>query len=287
MSITAKTAIVLFGCFTLLTIPSCDIHYDNGVSTEQAINVMNQSAQGVTIFKDITNQVTNIARHSDDSLLNRQISDSLIKNPYPSLSIEPFDNETWPKTITLNYGPVNHLCPDMRERRGKLIITATDFFENPGAEYKVDFENFYQSNYKVEGQTIITNLGKNNQDKTEYDISVTNAEINTPKSKIFSYNQNNKRVWEEGEETALNYEDDVYYIHGEQHGYSSDSVEFQMDISDKNPLDVWVKCRWIRAGVLDINVKSIPGISLDFGDGDCNNYATATYEGEEYIINME
>ncbi|MDA3819524.1 MAG: hypothetical protein PF590_03530 [Candidatus Delongbacteria bacterium] len=279
--------IIIFAWITLLSIPSCEIHYDNTVSTEQAINIMNQGAQGVTIFKDITNQITNIARYSDDSLLNRQISDSLIKDPYPSLSIEPFDNETWPKTITMNYGPVNHLCPDMRERRGKLIITATGLFENSGAEYTVSFENFYQSNYNIQGQLTITNLGKNDQDKTEYEISASGININTPDAKTFYYNQNNTRIWQEGEETPLNYEDDVYYVNGEQFGYSSDSVQYKMSISDKKPLDIWVKCRWIRAGVLNIDIETIPDISLDFGDGECNNYATATYDGEEYIINMD
>jgi hypothetical protein len=282
-----KIFIVLFSGFSLIAIPSCEIHYDNTVSTEQAINVMNQGAQGITIFKDATTQVINVARYSDDSLLNRQIRDSLIKDPYPSLSIEPFDNDSWPKTITMNYGPVNHLCSDMRERRGKLVITATDLFENAGAEYNVTFENFFQSNYKVEGQFTVTNLGRNDQDKTEYDISASNISINTPKAKTFYYNQHNTRTWVEGEETSLDYEDDVYYIRGEQYGYSSDSTEFNMSISEKNPLDIWVKCRWIRAGVLTIEVETIPEISLDFGNGECNNYATATYDGEEYIINMD
>ncbi|MGC9331840.1 MAG: hypothetical protein ACP5DZ_08205 [Bacteroidales bacterium] len=282
-----KILIILFAWITLLSLPSCEIHYDNSVSTEQAINIMKQGAQGVTIFKDITNQVTNIARHSDDSLLNSQISDSLIKDPYPSLSIEPFDNETWPKTITMNYGPVNHLCPDMRQRRGKLIIRATDYFENPGAEYTVSFDNFFQNNYQVKGQFTVTNLGRNNQDKTEYKISASDISINTPKAITFYYNQNTIRTWEEGEATPLNYEDDVYYVNGELFGYSSNSVRYDISISEKNPLDIWVKCRWIRAGVLTIEVETIPDISLDFGDGECNNYATATYDGEEYIINMD
>ncbi|MEA3447496.1 MAG: hypothetical protein U9Q98_03465 [Bacteroidota bacterium] len=282
-----KICIVLFSGFSLIVIPSCDIHYDNTVSTEQAINIMNQGAQGVTIFKDITNQGINVARYSDDSLLNRQIRESVVKDPYPSLSIEPYDNETWPKTITMNYGPVNHLCPDMRERRGKLIITATDLFENSGAEYTVSFENFYQSNYHIQGQLTITNLGKNDQNKTEYDISASDIRVNTPKANTFYYNQNTTRTWEEGEGTSLDYEDDVYYITGEQYGYSSDSVRYDMSISEKNPLDIWVKCRWIRAGNLTIEVETISDISLDFGDGECNNYATATYDGEEYIINMD
>ncbi len=284
----AKIAIYYFTFAGLLLInTACELNIESTVSTEQTLTALKQSSQSTTIFKDVFNEINNTARYVDDSINDRNDAEPVVKDPFPSLSIEPFDATSWPKTIILDYGPVNHLCSDMRERRGKLIIEATDLYSNQACEITTQFENFYQDNYKVEGKHTITYTGDNEQGFPVFDISVENGMIYAPDAKAYSFEQNTQREWVEGSETLLNYEDDVYLLTGEQDGYSSDSIKYDIEIRNDSPLDIWVKCRWVRAGIIDIKIKDVPDVTLDFGEGECDNYATASFNGNEYLINME
>jgi hypothetical protein len=272
----------------LVFISACEITYVSNVTTEQTLTVLEQSSQSTTMFKDIFNQVNNTMRYAEDSIKEVNEAKPVVKDPFPALSIEPFDSETWPKTITLDYGPVDHLCSDMRERRGKIIITATDFYSQPGSKLSIVFDNFYQDNYKIEGTQSIHFVEISKDSLPQFDVMVENGTIHAPDAKTYHYTQETHREWKEGSNTPLLYEDDVYEITGIQEGFSSDSIEYTLSIRDESPLNVWVKCRWIRAGVLDIDILSMDDdITLDYGEGECDNYATATFRGSEYLINME
>jgi len=273
---------------TLIFLSACETTYDNNISTEQTIRVLEQSSQSTTVYKDIFNQVNNTMRYAEDSINEANEAKPVVKDPFPALSIEPFDSDTWPKTITLDYGPVDHLCSDMRERRGKLIITATSFYSQPGCELRIQFDNFYQDNFKIEGTQTINFVEISNDSIPQFDVAIENGIIHAPDAKTYQFTQQTHREWQEGHSTPLLYEDDVYKITGVQEGMSSDSIEYDISIRDNSPLDVWVKCRWIRSGTMDINIHSMDDdITLDFGDGECDNYATATFRGSEYLINME
>ena len=270
--------------FTLLQ--SCETENGDRVTTEEALRAIDENAQASALFKDAFNEANDAAVYADDSLNGTIERGQFSSDDEPAITITPFDLETWPKTIVVDYGTENMTCADMRDRRGKINIVATDFYRNTGCTLTVTFDEYYQDDHKAEGTKTIVNQGENEEGNLVYDVMVENGTITTPENISFGFEQNTTREWAEGEGT-VNPWDDVYYITGSQDGLSSDSVNYTLTIDDDNPLNVLIGCRWIRAGILNIDIEDIPTISLDYGEGVCDNAATVTIYGDEYLINMQ
>ncbi|MDA3910566.1 MAG: hypothetical protein PF448_04325 [Bacteroidales bacterium] len=265
-----------------------DDNQDNTqITNEQALQVISDYAIAQNMFAEATDEADNAARVSDDSLENNKGGKAVRDGSYPEISITPFDLETWPKTIRVDYGPINMMCEDGRNRRGIINIVATDFYRNSGSELTTTFEDFYQNNYKVEGTRICTNNGENTAGNLTYGLIVNDGHITTPESKHIYYEENTVREWVAGEETLLNPWDDNYLITGDQTGVSSDSIDYQLNIHTTSPLDVLVACKWVRAGLLDLDIEDFPTITINYGDGTCDNQATATIYDVEYPIVLE
>lgn len=265
---------------------SCETENNDQVSTEEALRAINENAKAAALFKDAFNEANDAAMHADDSLNGTIERGQYSYEDEPAISITPFDLTSWPKTIVVDYGAENMMCSDMRERRGIINIVASDFYQNPGCTLTITFEEFYQENHKIEGTKTIINQGENSEENLVYDVIVENGKITTPDNVSFYFDQNTQREWKEGSET-INPWDDVYDITGSQEGISSDSVNYTLTIDDNHPLNVLIGCRWIRAGILAIDIEDIPTITLDYGAGVCDNAATVTISGNEYYINME
>ncbi len=259
------------------------------LTNEQAMDAIGDYAKAQNMFTEATDEAESAARTSDDSLDNRggNPPKQIKTDSFPQITIEPFDLETWPKTIRVNFGEENMLCEDGRQRRGVINIHATDFYRNPGSKLTTTFDDFYQNDHKVEGTRICTNNGENTAGNLTYTLEVINGHIITPEGDHLYYEENTEREWVAGEETLLNPWDDNYLITGDQSGISSDSVNYSLTIHDVDPLDVIVNCKWIRAGKLDLNIEDFPLITIDYGIGTCDNEAEATINGVDYPFYMQ
>ncbi|MDA3942494.1 MAG: hypothetical protein PF694_03005 [Bacteroidetes bacterium] len=265
---------------------SCEIETSKTVSIEEAVKTVTENAEAAAIFKDIFNEVNDAAFYADDSLSGKYKKGQFNSDDEPIITITPFDYNTWPKTITVDYGEHNMACTDMRERRGVIEIIASDFYRNPGCELEISFNEFYQNDYKIEGYKHITYQGDNEEGNPVYLIQVNAGEITTPEDLSYSFEQNLEQTWIEGQLSESPW-DDVYLITGNQEGLSSDSVSYTILIENENPLNVRVGCRWIREGILSIKIDDFQDIKLDYGEGVCDNAATVTIYGDEYLINMQ
>ncbi len=276
--------------FTILILTgllfSCEIETNKRVSIEEAVNTVNENAQAAAIFKDIFNEVNDAAVYADDSLSGKYEKGQFNSDDEPIITITPFDYNTWPKTITVDYGEENMACADMRERRGVIEIVASDFYRNPGCELNVSFSEFYQNDHKIEGYKNVIYQGDNEEGNPVYLIQVEAGKITTPEGLTYSFEQNLEQTWIEGQISESPW-DDVYVITGNQEGISSDSVSYTLLINDANPLNVCVGCRWIREGILTIKIEDLQDIKLNYGEGVCDNAATVTIYGDEYLINMQ
>lgn len=264
-----------------LILSACTVEKKNPPTPEQAVRVMQEYILVSGLFSDSFDESSSAAKESDNQLDGRKGT----KSDFPIITIEPFDLVTWPKTITANYGTTNFLCTDGRYRRGSIIITASDFYRNEGATYTVNFDNYYQNEYKLEGTQTVSNSGRNTDGFLVYTVAITNGKITTPDSKIVYFNQNSTRTWTEGEATTVQPCDDVYLIAGIQDGISSDSISYT--ITTPEPLNVLVCCKWVRSGILNINIEDFPTISIDYGETNCDNQASISFGGTTYPVTME
>jgi hypothetical protein len=76
----------------------------------------------------------------------------------------------------------------------------------------------------------------------------------------------------------------VYEITGYTSGINRLLKEFTVTI--QNPLVVKMNCRFIVQGTLLVQVEGRPDAILDYGDGECNNIATITVNGETKRIRL-
>jgi hypothetical protein len=258
------------------------------VSNEDALAAIGDYAKAQNMFSEATDEAEHAARVSDDSINNRAGSAITAKEGgYPQITIDPFDATTWPKTISVDFGEQNIVCEDGRERRGVINIEATDFYHNEGAELTTTFDNFYQNDHKVEGTRVCTNNGENGAGNLTYSLVINDGHITTPEGEHIYYEENTEREWVAGDTTLLNPWDDNYMVTGTQSGLSTDSIPYDLNVHSADPLDVLVGCQWIRAGKLDLNIESIPTITINYGDGTCDDQAVATMYGQDYPFTMQ
>lgn len=278
--------VFLLGLGLMVNFYSCEIENSKQVTVEEAIQAINESAQASAFFKDAFNEASDAAKYADDSLSGRFVKGQFNADDEPEITITPYDTDTWPKTITIDYGSENMPCADMRDRRGIIQVVASDYFFNEGCELDISFDEFYQNDYKMDGNMLVQYEGDNELGHRIYNVNVTNGILTSPDNKLFHFEQNTQREWIEGIESP-NPWDDIHLIRGSQNGISSDSVPYSLNINDSVPLNVLIGCRWIRAGIIDIEIESLPDMQLDYGEGVCDNAATITIYGDEYLINMQ
>ncbi len=195
------------------------------------------------------------------------------------VSVSPKD-KTWPKTVTVDFGAG---CTfDGVTRKGKIIAVFSDRFRNPGAKINVTYDNFYVNNYHIEGNTSITNNGKNTSGNFNYSLEVKGGKISyDAKSFSFSSVNNIELVMGASTSTPL---DDVFSITGSATGTNSKGGS--CDVNIVKPLMKAIACKYIVSGSFDIVEGSAPVKTLDFGSGTCDDVATVTVGGVSKEIKL-
>lgn len=249
--------------------------------SQEDLNAAEDITLAENLFSDAFKQIGDAASSYEDSLKSTKQTMS----GCGTLTISPLDTVTWPKTVTLDFGTVNCLGSDLRNRRGIIQASFTDWWREPGCVVTVTFNNYYVNDHKIEGTKTITNEGRNAFNNLVYSVEFPNCTITKPDNGIITWQTSREHEWIEGENSFFNPFDDVYLIRGSASGMSALGVPFTFQtVSD---LNVLVGCRWIRAGELNFNIGSIPTIGIDFGDGQCDWNAVVIYQGEEYPVIMQ
>jgi hypothetical protein len=236
------------------------------------------NATAENMFADVFKQASDGMEHAKQTVEGNHSSyDALNSNV--SITIDPYDLTTFPKTITLDFGSANALCDDGYYRRGKVVIVTTGWYRDSGTVITVTPENYYVNDNFVEGMESLTNKGHNAAGNLNYDYFVDGTVTTT--DGIISWHSERNNEWIEGESTELNPWDDVYLVTGSAYGTNAEGEDYTMNIT--SPLRVQAGCRWITAGVLVIQSGNYQLI-VDYGDGNCDGLVTVTYNGTDYQI---
>jgi hypothetical protein len=282
-----KNTFVVGTLLLFLILSACKEVDQKTITTDEATVLVSEAATAYSIFASTQEEGTTAGFKSENMMKSAKTD----ADDYPNISIEPFDLETWPKTITVDYGPENVTGLDNHQRRGILLITADNFPGVTGAEWEITFDDFYQDNYKVEGVQTITYTGPNTSEHPLYTCTVSDGVITSTDDKKFYFEQQTKREWITGYDTPLNFCDDNYEITGTQSGKSSDGYTYTMSAS--TPLVVGTCCHWIKEGILyigldeyDLSCEIDYRPASDTGEDTCNNLASITVFEETYEVTL-
>lgn len=190
-----------------------------------------------------------------------------------TITVTPNDS-TYPKTVTIDFGPNRCWCADGKFRRGAIVIHLTGPIRRSGSVMTITFVDFYLNRAHIEGTKTISNLSENGNIK--FTVQVTGGKVTFPTGRGYQY-QGLKYVKQiEGGSTRI-VRDDVYSIEGRSQTEFNNGVT--ITLNTETALIKKVVCPWISDGVLKIKINDRV-LFLNYGapdNGECDNKALLTW----------
>ena len=187
------------------------------------------------------------------------------------------------RTLTLDFGPTNCLCPDGRYRRGVITAVFSGPYRQAGAVVTINRTNYFVNDNQHLGTRVITNLGSGS-----FDLSVQNASIifaNNSGTTSWSSLRHYTRTAGFGTATIL---DDAYSVTGALTGTNRRSVSYTATIQQPLVKKFAVGCaRHFVSGTLEITNSNSKSMLLNYdptGTAACDNIASVTFNGRTYTI---
>jgi hypothetical protein len=263
------------------------------VSEEDAKTYSDESAQADASFDDVEDVSKIAAEEEGDASMYGRSGDAgarllpsfeelrLRLGPCATITVTPNDS-TYPKTITIDFGPIGCLCADGKYRRGAIVIHLTAPIRRPGAVMTITLVDFYLNRAHIEGTKVVSNLSENGNIK--FTVQVVGGKVTFPNGRGYQYQSLRYVRQIEGGGTRT-IRDDVYSIEGRSKTEFNNGVTVILDT--ETPLIKKVVCPWISNGVLKIKINDRV-LFLDFGapnNGDCDNKALLTWNnGNNHLL---
>lgn len=197
-----------------------------------------------------------------------------------TVTVTPKEKAVFPKNVTLDFG--SGCDAGGHIRRGKIIFTYSGRLQVPGNQVVTSFENYSIDSFSIEGKHTLTNSAPAGANQKSFSTKVENAKVtNTQSGKWWTWKSERVFKQTEGNGTVFFPWDDVYTLDGQSAGSTSPGVNWTSEIT--NPLTKKMTCRWLVSGKVEIRVNNTVG-SLDFGNGECDNEANLTVNGDSKTI---
>lgn len=261
---------------------SCEKDESGDKISDEDIALVEDDALTDVLFGDIWEAVDYAEKIVDDQIFNAQSkSQEIVVDSCPTITVDHPDTTYWPKVITIDYGTTDCTGFYGQTRRGKIIITVTGRYRFAGSQKTVNLVDFYINDIHIEGTKTITNNGKNENGNLTYTVELVGGKVTTPNDVVIEREFTRTREWVEGADTP-NHWDDVYFITGSATGVNYKGDSYTRTIL--TPLEWAASCRFIKSGSIQSVVGDRSPVILDYGNGECDNEATLTKDGETVNI---
>jgi len=264
--------LLLIGIFSIMFI-SCQKNEVELMSTEDLIE---QEAEIEILLSDIDAFSEEII---DDQLNFFKSATISVPDEDDSCPVITYYRNSEPRKMIIDFGN-ECLGKDGRTRSGKIIIASTSF-ENMTATRTKTFENFSVDGRSIEGEIIrtITLVSENHSRIAEVKEDLTI----TMENKIAIRTSSMTRTHEPGR--IFDRSDDLISSWGEVVTKWQDGSTFSKTIAEENPLVFKSICRQIVSGIVSIT-RGEKSWSIDYGQGECDNKAIITHDGESKEIRI-
>ncbi|MBL4625557.1 MAG: hypothetical protein JKY42_10530 [Flavobacteriales bacterium] len=214
------------------------------------------------------------------------------------------DSVTFERTITFNFGTTGCTTGDGRVRTGKIIAHRIGRYRDAASTTVITTDDYTVDDYTVDGTKTVTNLGENSANQQQYSV-VVSGDIITPTGETITWNSTRTRTWIEGANTwffgTLNDDgtldslyrygvegiyDDVWEVTGSGGGINREGRAFDVDITTALRVQWCAPYVEVTEGVIEVQPEDLKLRTVDFGDGICDNEATATIGNNSYTFEM-
>lgn len=176
----------------------------------------------------------------------------------------------FPKTVTFDYGTG---CQDQwgRTRKGKVIVTVTGDMAVQGSTTTVNFVGFSVNDISIDGERFSENIGLNGSGNNVIHYTAKIVSSKGDRSREHSIDHN--KEWVSGSGTC-DVHDDEFHITGNGIMTTCHGRQAEMLIEDAIHYKMR-ECKYPLSGKINIGSKR-RGVYIDFGNGECDKYATVT-----------
>ena len=194
---------------------------------------------------------------------------------------------TWTRTI--DFGSAGCTLPNGNVLKGKIIISFSNDFTSKSRTLLYRFVDFYHNGKLLQGNKSITYESKSTELlATEHPVMTftVDMKITFDDGKVYSRTGTTVKETIEGNETPLNWEDNVFLVTGNSATSLANGDTITTVIT--TPLRYITSCKlpFPVSGIVSITKNTSVG-TLDFGDGKCDNLATLTIDGVTKDIILE
>lgn len=257
---------------------------DLSENQSDATEVVSNEAEMDAIFEDV-DDLSSISMESADSNSGGRIAEGDPVDDRICEGVFSYVGTREEGTITLDFGDG---CTDGHGnvRKGKITISHTGSFFLAGSTTVMTFIDYSINDIKVEGKRTVVNITESDQEPLKFSVMLEGGKVTWTDGSFATREVDHVRVWER----ALNPINDRILVSGTASGSTRRGVAYASAISEDL---VFVRnCRRSRrAGlpVAGINVITTTNkvITLDFGDGECDNEVSVTVNGVEEDITLD
>lgn len=243
--------------------------------TDPMVTVMQDDDQTAELYDETLKEVDESTMTStpQKSMANAEMTMSGSGNKDIAIS---YSGDTLIKTITFtNF--INGNNENGHIKNGVIVVKILGGPLQSTFKRIVLLQNFTIDDIKIEGKKEINKTG----DYT-YSVLLTNGKVTFTDGTTYTREFTRTRTWVEGYDTPTVW-DDIFSIEGEATGVNRKGNAYTHTIT--SPLVIKNACRWIVQGTIELVVGDKTAV-LDYGNGDCDNYATMTINGEVKEIRL-
>ena len=188
-------------------------------------------------------------------------------------------SSTFPKEIVIDYGTG---CTDRmgHVKKGKIVIDLSDTITASGAVQTITYQNFYIDSIQIQYTASLKNLGQNSSG--HWVIEKKSDKTFTKNSETVVESSTESDEWVTGFGTT-DKSDDVFYESGSGSITVNDTAKFTRTIT--KPLTIDRSCEFITSGTV-VLTRNGNTVTIDYGDGTCDNKATVTTNGTTEEIEL-
>lgn len=188
---------------------------------------------------------------------------------------------TWTRTVVFD----NCTLPNGNVLDGTIIVSGSLNFDTPSHTISYSFVDFHHNNILIEGnKTIVRSLQSTATLTAVHPVAnmTIDMTVTFPNGNVYHREGNRVREMIEGFSTPIIWMDNVFSISG---SWSTTFPAGNRTSTITTPLRVEANCPYIVSGVVT-TVRNDNTATLDYGDGDCDNQATLTINGNTTTITL-
>jgi len=196
-----------------------------------------------------------------------------------AISISPADPNAFPKVITVDFG-TGCTDNDGKFKTGKVTLTIGKIWE-PGSEVSIQYDNYTEDGAQLSGKFTF----QNQSTPTAGVFTILAEDIQAADANGFTLAYDAVQTFTQtaGHPTWWDWNDDVYNITGTINSVLTNGETVNWTI--QNPLLKANNCIWVSAGTGTLDINGL-AVGVDYGNGNCDNKATVTINGQVYPITL-